>query len=47
MIAQVDEKQVAVVALAMHPARQAYCFASVRWAKLAAIVRAEWVHGSA
>ena len=40
MIAQIDEQQPAMVALAMHPARQADALSDVLAAKLAAMKRA-------
>ena len=44
MVAQVDEQQMAVVALAVHPARQADGFADIACAKVGAAVGAIGVH---
>jgi len=46
MVAEVDEQQPAVIAHAMHPARQADGLANVFFAKLAASMAAIKVHGS-
>ena len=46
MVAQVNKKQVAVIALAMDPTRQADRFISMAQAKFAAGMRAICVHGS-
>ena len=45
MIAQVDEQQVAVIALAMNPSGEPDFFAGVFGAELAAIVRTVLMHG--
>ncbi len=44
MVAQIDEQQIAMVALAMHPARQANLGPDVLGPELAAIVGAIGVH---
>ena len=44
MIAQIDEQQPAMIALAMHPARDADRLADLFGAKLAAIMGAIGVH---
>ena len=44
VIAQIDEQQLAVVALAVHPAREAHLLADLRGAKLAAVVGAIGMH---
>ena len=44
MIPQIDEKQVAVVALAVQPSRQTDGLADMVWAQLAASVAAVGIH---
>jgi hypothetical protein len=44
MVAKVDKQQVAVIALAMDPSRQANCLTNVRGAELATIMGAIGVH---
>jgi hypothetical protein len=44
MVAQIDEKKLAVVALAMHPARQAGGFPGIAKAQRAASMGAVFVH---
>ena len=46
MVAQIDEQQPAMVALAVHPARQAHSLADMLGAKLAAMMGAIGVHFS-